>query len=722
LSTKSRRAAQVAAVTLGLATLGIGLATAPLDSLTHATGTGGPLADTLSNAAAVIPTVAVATVLAARRPHNPIGWMIFAILIVGFSPTSEYAILDYRMDHGTLPFGGLTVVLQEAWPMFLVFIAILLWIFPDGTLPEGRWRRPSVVLVVAGLLLGLAASAPGLVAVAGHDVRLSSAGDLTTPMPVVWNVFGGIVIVGVLASWLAWLAFQIPTYRHASGERRQQLKWLYSGAVIFVVTLVIGVFIVPVSMGEAPGWGTQPVVNDVGTLALAALPVCMGVAVLKYRLYDLDRVISRVVSYAVITALLAGVYVGLILLATHVLPFRGPVAVAASTLVTAALFNPLRKRVQHLVDRRFNRSRYDAEAVVAAFTARLRHTVDLDAVHRDLVGVVGEAFQPTAVSMWLAPAPGQEPRPLAIRPYRSGRQQVAGFEQGLEVGQDAWPSLRDAVEHGTSGVEVIVYDGQLDQLAERFDVEGHLRTALAADPGQVVVADLISGRPFWRERVPGIGEPPVRVGFEHDLSRIGDFYPLVEFQGQGRSGLPVGLPGDIPVALGEGGIRQPLPEPLGRGADVGRVDKFWLAHRLWLAHRRVLQGSLQVRERVHAPRVVVVDPAFGDLADRGRVEVVQLFAASPEDGHEAGGLQDRQVLADGLPGHVQAGAQFAQGLPAAAIQAVEQAPAAWVRQRPEYLIHSVLLAFLNMQPSGCVLMVGSRLAACQPARGGAGAG
>jgi hypothetical protein len=683
LSTRSRRAAQVGAVTLGLVTLGISLATAPLDSLTHATGTGGPLADTLSNAAAVIPTVAVATVLAARRPHNPIGWMIFAILIVGFSPTSEYAVLDYRMDHGTLPFGGLAVVLQEAWPMFLVFIAILLWIFPDGTLPSGRWRRLSVVLAGAGLLLGLAASAPGLVAVAGHDVRLSAAGDLTTPMPAVWNVFGGIVIIGALVSWLAWLAFQIPTYRHASGERRQQLKWLYSGAVIFVVTLVIGVFIVPVAMGEAAGWGTQPVVNDVGTLALAALPVCMGVAVLKYRLYDLDRVISRVVSYAVLTALLAGVYVGLILLATHVLPFRGPVAVAASTLVTAALFNPLRKRVQRLVDRRFNRSRYDAEAVVAAFTARLRHTVDLDAVHRDLVDVVGEAFQPTAVSMWLAPAPGQEPGLLS----RRDGQGVAGFEQGLEVGQDARPALRDALEHGTSGVEVIVDDGQLDQLAERFDVKGHLRTALAADPGQVFVADLIGGRPFWREGVPGVGKPPVRVGFEHDLGRIGDFYPLAEFQGQGRSGLPVGLPADVPVTRREGGIRQPLPEALGRGADIGRVDKFWLVH------RRALQSLLQVGQRVDALRVVVVDPAFGDFADRRCVQVMELFPASPDRGHEVGGLQDRQVLADGLPGHVQAGAQFAQGLPVAAVQAVEQPPAAWVRQRPEYLIHSVLLAF-----------------------------
>jgi K+-sensing histidine kinase KdpD len=113
-----------------------------------------------------------------------------------------------------------------------------------------------------------------------------------------------------------------------------------------------------------------------------------------------------VVSYALITALLGGVYVGLILLATRVLSVKGGVSVAVVTLVTAALFNPLRRRVQRMVDRRFNRSRYDAEAVLAEFSGRLRHTVDLDAVHQDLVSVVSEAFQPTAVCMWLTPGPG----------------------------------------------------------------------------------------------------------------------------------------------------------------------------------------------------------------------------------------------------------------------------------------------------------------------------
>jgi hypothetical protein len=148
------------------------------------------------------------------------------------------------------------------------------------------------------------------------------------------------------------------------------------------------------------------VVGAIVILGTAALPVCLGVAVLKYRLYELNRVISRVVSYTLITALLGGLFAGLILLATHVLPVKGSVAVAVATLVIAALFNPLRRRVQRAVDRRFNRARYDAEAIVVGFTARLRQTIDLDALRDDLASVVNEAFQPSHVSVWL---PDDEP-------------------------------------------------------------------------------------------------------------------------------------------------------------------------------------------------------------------------------------------------------------------------------------------------------------------------
>jgi hypothetical protein len=234
-------------------------------------------------------------------------------------------------------------------------------------------------------------------------VRVSPVGDTAEPTSGVFvAIFLAVIGLSVVA-WLAWIVIQFPTYRHAHGERRQQLKWLYSGAGVTVVAFGFGVFVIPLAIGEEIGFGTQPAVRVLLTLAFGALPASLGVAVLKYRLYELDRIISRVVSYTLITALLAGVFAGLVLLATHVSPWQDSVSVAVSTLITAALFNPLRRRVQRVVDRRFNRARYNAEALVAAFTARLRHNVDLDTVRHDLIGVVDEAFQPAQVSMWLLP-------------------------------------------------------------------------------------------------------------------------------------------------------------------------------------------------------------------------------------------------------------------------------------------------------------------------------
>ena len=398
------RIAPAAAILLGLVVLGMLVLTVVLDSLTHYPGTGGPLVDSLTVAAAGIPAASVATLLAARRPGNPIGWLLFGILFAGYSPSNQYDILAYRTHPGTLPLGWVSVVFEELWPLFLVFVAILLWVFPDGKLPAGRWRRPSVVLLVSGLLLGVVASTSGVIVVARGDVRIRATGDLANPPGGGFEVLDIAVIALSLVAWLAWILIQIPTYRRADGERRQQLKWLYSGATVTLVAFVFGVFVIPVAAGHAPGYPNNPVISALVVLAFGAMPASLGVAVLKYRLYELDRIISRVVSYALITTLLVGFYTGLVLLTTHVLPYKSAVAVAACTLITAALYNPLRKRVQRLVDRRFNRSRYNAEAVVAAFTARMRQTVDFDAVRDDLVGVVHEAFQPTQVSMWLVEA------------------------------------------------------------------------------------------------------------------------------------------------------------------------------------------------------------------------------------------------------------------------------------------------------------------------------
>jgi len=157
-----------------------------------------------------------------------------------------------------------------------------------------------------------------------------------------------------------------------------------------------------VSVGSS-GATLLDLVAGLAWFGFAALPVSIGVGILRYRLYDIDRIISRTLAYAIITGLLVGVYAGLVLLATRVMSFSSPVAVAASTLAAAALFSPVRRRVQRVVDRRFNRIRYDADQTIAAFAAGLKDAVDLDAVRDDLSGVVQKALEPAHVSVWMRP-------------------------------------------------------------------------------------------------------------------------------------------------------------------------------------------------------------------------------------------------------------------------------------------------------------------------------
>jgi hypothetical protein len=284
--------------------------------------------------------------------------------------------------------------------------SLVIWLFPDGQLPTGRGRRVSGALISVGVLFAVVTTmAPGVSAVASHNVHIDASGNLY-PVSPVWTIAGNVTAIAAIASLLVWLALQVPRYRRSSDERRHQLKWLYSGASVYICVLV-ALLIGPSAAGQSFA-ADGPVINDVIELGSTVLAVCIGVAVLKYHLYDIDRIVSRVISYAIITAVLAGVFSGLVVLATEVLPFRTPVAVAVSTLAAAALFNPLRRLVQHAVDRRFNRARYDTEAVVAAFTARLRQTVELDTVRGDLVGVVTEAFQPRQISLWLMPTPSAQ--------------------------------------------------------------------------------------------------------------------------------------------------------------------------------------------------------------------------------------------------------------------------------------------------------------------------
>ncbi len=194
--------------------------------------------------------------------------------------------------------------------------------------------------------------------------------------------------------WLSFVARQALSWRQSSGERRQQLKWLLSGAAVCLGSLAISV-----TLGSYAGiWQALSNVFAAGVLAL---PLGIAVGILKYRLYEIDRIISRTLAYAIVTGLLVEAYAGLVLLATQVLTLKTPVAVAAATLAAAALVSPLRHRVQRAVDRRFNRACYDADKAIAVFAARLQDAVGLDAVHVDLLAVVHQALEPAHASLWI---------------------------------------------------------------------------------------------------------------------------------------------------------------------------------------------------------------------------------------------------------------------------------------------------------------------------------
>jgi hypothetical protein len=193
-------------------------------------------------------------------------------------------------------------------------------------------------------------------------------------------------------------------YRRSASEERLQLKWIAFASVTVLVLLTPLILAAIVTQAGEPAFNAGVVVG-IGV----ALPVAVGIAVMKYRLYAIDRIISRTLAYAIITGLLVGVYAGLVLLATRVLTFRTPVAVAVATLAAAALFSPLRQRVQRAVDRRFNRAKCDADQTMAAFAARLKDAVDLDSVRDDLADAVQRALEPAHISIWVGGHPWDQP-------------------------------------------------------------------------------------------------------------------------------------------------------------------------------------------------------------------------------------------------------------------------------------------------------------------------
>jgi hypothetical protein len=391
-------ASPAAALVVGCLVLVLVAAQWPFAGLAHVgidSSTGGPTWWTFT------PFGVVGFVVAWRKPRNPLGWCLLGLVVAGAlsDDGSLYAIAAYRVRHGTLPLGWVAMLAQPGWALLIVLLGLTVLIFPDGTLPSPRLRWVLWLYLAMGLVWMGSAYVITINAIARHDIRVDWGGNLLAldngaSSPGWWNVLQDVLFVALALSLLLSLAGQVVSYRRSSGERRQQLKWLLGGFSAGLAGVVTGI-----ALGNATGfWG---MVGHVAMVAVfLAVPVSMGVAILKYRLYDIDRVLSRTLAYAIVTGLLIGVYAGLVLLAQQVLRFSSPVAVAASTLAAAALFNPVRRRVQHAVDRRFNRARYDADQTVTAFAARLQDAVDLDAVREDLAGVVQAALEPAHLALW----------------------------------------------------------------------------------------------------------------------------------------------------------------------------------------------------------------------------------------------------------------------------------------------------------------------------------
>jgi hypothetical protein len=334
----------------------------------------------------------IGLVMALRRPANPIGWL-FAVsgllwsITIPFDPWLDRLILDGR----PLPLLArlAAIVTEYNWAPAVAFgITLPALLVPDGRLRSRRWR-PVVAAALAGPLLGLLGAT-------------FEPGKLEETVVPIDNPFGRPGVVGTVAavigltglalwftSMLAALVSLVLRFRASRGTERQQLRWVVAGAAGAVTGLVVGMAGVGVTY-----------------VAVLCLPVGVGVAVLRYRLWDLDRLVSRTVTYAAVTALLVVPYLLILPVATGLAGGSGSLAVAAATLAAAALFQPVRRRVQGLVDRRFNRRRHDAAKLIEAFAVRLRDQVDLGALHAELLAVVDQTMQPTQASLWLrAPAP-----------------------------------------------------------------------------------------------------------------------------------------------------------------------------------------------------------------------------------------------------------------------------------------------------------------------------
>ncbi|HLY50910.1 MAG TPA: hypothetical protein VKR21_17100 [Solirubrobacteraceae bacterium] len=353
----------------------------------------------------VVSTVGAGAILVARLPRHIVGWLLLVGGLSMAASTVAQAVADYGLNEhpGSVPGAVWFAVLSNATSAYFVgllggFTPVF---FPTGRLPSPRWR----VVVILGLIATISlvfSSLFGPFAVGDYPAGVANplavggvAGSFIAQLGTAGNLVGVIAFICVIASLVV-------RYRRAQGVERAQIKWFAHVGLVVVPLLVLGIMTGSVSSGPLAAISELAWLCAIAGLAL--LPVTIGIAVLRYHLYEIDRLISRTISWALISVLVVGLFAGCVLaLQALMAPYlrSNELAVAGSTLLVFGLFQPIRRRVQALVDRRFNRARYDAEATVAAFASRLRDEVDLDQLQAEVLATVRQTVEPSSVSLWL---------------------------------------------------------------------------------------------------------------------------------------------------------------------------------------------------------------------------------------------------------------------------------------------------------------------------------
>ena len=335
----------------------------------------------------------VGLVLSLRRPANPIGWLYAAAgLVWSLAIPGDSWLYQLVAEHRPLPLAAQVAAVfgEFSWaPATVLGVTLPALLVPDGRLRSRRWRPVAATSMVAAVLVVVGG---GLAPAQLEDLPIANPFGLAGPAGAVAGLLANVGTLLWVATMVASLACVVVRFRSSRGVERQQLRWVAAGAAAAVAGLL---------GGAAVPQGT--VLSGVLYSSVLFIPLAVAVAVLRYRLWDLDRLVSRTVTYAVVTALLVVPYLLIVPAAGRLVGGSGSLAVAAATLAAAAVFQPLRRRVQDLVDRRFNRRRYDAARTVEGFAAHLRDQVDLDALRAELLAVVDQTMQPVGASLWLRP-------------------------------------------------------------------------------------------------------------------------------------------------------------------------------------------------------------------------------------------------------------------------------------------------------------------------------